>query len=233
MKSGFPVYQILSPNLGELRWNTNPDDTLLAIQLAWKEVIETNFGQNLTQIRLGFTALTLEWKSSESQLAFEKRIKNLSPTPKNLPSKIWQIPVCYELPFSPDLDRLAADKRLSKADLVNLHADALYRIHFFGFLPGFMYLSGLPEILSTPRKQVPDRSVAAGSVAIGGSQTGIYPQQSPGGWHIIGRCPISLFSAQTTPPVWASVGERVRFVPISQVEFEKIQLQPDHWKRNG
>lgn len=230
MKSGFPVYQKLSPNLGELRWSTKPDDTLLAIQLAWKEEIEANFGQNLIQIRLGFTALTMEWKSLENQIAFEESLNNLCPSPKNLSSKIWKVPVCYEAPFSTDLDRLAKEKDISRSELIRLHTDSVYRIHFFGFLPGFMYLRGLPELLNTPRKKNPDRTVPAGSVAIGGDQTGIYPQSSPGGWHIIGRTPMPLFSTQHESPVWAQIGDQVRFMPISGAHFQELNYQPELWK---
>jgi KipI family sensor histidine kinase inhibitor len=230
MNQGFPAYQKLTPILGELTWNSKSDDTLLAIQLAWKEAIDSNFGQNLIQIRLGFTTLTMEWKSPEYQIAFEKNFKNLTPSPKNLSSKIWKVPVCYEAPFSTDLERLANEKGISQSELIRLHSDSLYRIHFFGFLPGFMYLKGLPILLHTPRKKIPDRTVSAGSVAIGGEQTGIYPQQSPGGWHIIGQTPITLFSAKLEPPVWAQIGDQVRFVPISSQYFQELEHQPELWK---
>jgi inhibitor of KinA len=143
-----------------------------------------------------------------------------------LSTKIWLVPVCYELDYGKDLENLAKTKGLGIEELIALHSSTTYRIHFFGFLPGFMYLNGLPEILHSARKAVPERAVPAGSVAIGGSQTGIYPRQSPGGWHIIGRTPLALFDAEKNPPVWASPGDSLRFVPIHESELEKLLKNP-------
>jgi len=101
-----------------------------------------------------------------------------------------------------------------------LHSEPLYRIHFFGFLPEFMYLSGLPALLHIPGKHVPDRIVPAGSVAIRGNQTGIYPMESPSGWHLIGRSPLTFFNPQEDYPVVAEVRDRIKFSTISLQEYE-------------
>jgi inhibitor of KinA len=137
-----------------------------------------------------------------------------------LSNAIWQVPVCYDPDYGQDLNSLAESKNLSLSELIQLHSEPLYRIHFFGFLPGFFYLNGLPPLLHTPRKSVPLLAVPAGSVAIGGSQTGIYPMQSPGGWHIIGRSPLIFFDSKQPIPVWAKPGEQIEFVPISAAQFQ-------------
>jgi inhibitor of KinA len=103
-----------------------------------------------------------------------------------------------------------------------MHSNAHYRVNCLGFTPGFPYLSGLPPALRTPRRPVPRKQVPAGSVGIGGSQTGIYPMTSPGGWNIIGRTPIRLFNPQKNPPALLCAGDSVRFRPITLDEFEQL-----------
>ncbi len=137
-------------------------------------------------------------------------------------SRRVEIPVCYDPAFAPDLADVAGLHQLSAADVVRLHSGAVYTVHFLGFSPGFAYLGGLPEVLATPRLARPRTSVPAGSVAIGGSQTGIYPHATPGGWRIIGRTPLVMFDAARETPALLSIGDAVRFVPIEAKEFEHV-----------
>ncbi|MBI3145030.1 MAG: 5-oxoprolinase subunit PxpB [Pseudogulbenkiania sp.] len=123
------------------------------------------------------------------------------------------IPVHYGGDSGPDLGDVARHAGLSAADVVAAHSGAEYIVFFLGFQPGFAYLGGLPEELATPRRAEPRLSVPAGSVAIGGSQTGIYPAAAPGGWHIIGRTELTLFDPLRDPPSLLLPGDRVRFVP--------------------
>jgi KipI family sensor histidine kinase inhibitor len=127
-----------------------------------------------------------------------------------------EIPVRYGGEYGPDLEDVARHTGLSAGRVVELHASAEYRVHFLGFSPGFPYLGGLPAQLSTPRLAAPRTLVPGGSVAIGGSQAGIYPMDSPGGWRIIGRTPLRLFDAQGSPPALLAMGDRVRFTPIRE-----------------
>lgn len=226
-----PAYLEITPLLGELVWKESPSDELLCRQLGYLTQLETQFANQLLEIRQGFTRISLVWKKEEFQREFKTSILELPITPQTLPGKIWEVPVCYEEPYSPDLSELAKLKKLTPSQVIQLHASQVYRIHFFGFLPGFFYLSGLPEILHTPRKAVPSLSVPKGSVAIGGTQTGIYPNESPGGWHLIGRTPISLFEHSLDPPVWAKVGEQIQFKPISLKEFESWSEPLFHFKK--
>jgi inhibitor of KinA len=130
------------------------------------------------------------------------------------------IPVCYGGEFGPDLPALAQHCGLAAAEVATLHAGAEYLVHAIGFTPGFAYLGGLPEKLSTPRRPTPRSHVPAGSVAIGGSQTGVYPVASPGGWQIIGRTPVALFRPSRDPAAVLRIGDRVRFRAITEAEAE-------------
>ncbi len=129
------------------------------------------------------------------------------------------IPVCYGGDAGPDLEAVAAAHHLTAAQVVERHSHAEYRVSAIGFAPGFPYLIGLPESLHTPRRPTPRTRVPAGSVAIGGAQTGIYPSASPGGWHLIGRTPLRLFDPLARPPALLQTGDWVQFDTISSEEF--------------
>lgn len=220
-----PTYQLISPTLGELVWNANPTDELLSFQFAYLTYLKTNFSPTLLEVRQGFTRLSLMWKNPSSQQEFVQLSGALNLVPEHLPEKLWQVPVCYSSEFGQDLESFARSKNLSPEQVIQLHIQPRYRIHFFGFQPGFFYLNGLSPKLHLPRKSVPSPAVPSGSVAIGGKQTGIYPKESPGGWHILGRTPLSLFDRQKQPPVWAKPGERIQFVPIDAQQYKQ-------WKPN-
>ena len=138
------------------------------------------------------------------------------------PSAIIRIPVCYAGDFAPDLYTMALDKQMDPLEIIALHTSAVYRVYTIGFLPGFSYMAEVHEKLITPRKAKPV-PVAAGSVGIAGAQTGIYPLESPGGWHIIGRTPIKQFDANTKELVKLKVGDRVQFYAISEEEYENVK----------
>ena len=138
-------------------------------------------------------------------------------------SQLIEIPVCYDKVFAPDLSELADYCHLTESAVVSRHSNKEYLVHMLGFLPGFLYLGGLDNALNCPRKTTPSSRIYAGSVGIGGNQTGIYPVQSPGGWHIIGRTPIRLFDPEWQSPVIASPLDRVKFVAISEQEFKQIE----------
>lgn len=132
-----------------------------------------------------------------------------------------EVPVCYERAFAPDLDELCAHTGLSAAQVVERHSAVDYRVFFLGFTPGFPYLGGLDPALAIPRHDTPRTRVEAGSVGIGGQQTGIYPAASPGGWRIIGRTPLRLFDHGRTPCSLLAPGDVLRFVPVSADEFAR------------
>ncbi len=131
-----------------------------------------------------------------------------------VPARTVEIPVRYGGAAGPDLAQVAAHAGMAPAEVVRLHAAGEYLVHMIGFAPGFPYLGGLDSRLHCPRREVPRTAVPAGSVGIGGSQTGIYPLESPGGWQLIGRTPLVLFDPSRDPPALLRAGDRVRFVPL-------------------
>lgn len=126
--------------------------------------------------------------------------------------RVVEIPVRYGGEDGPDLADVAAHCGLSADEVVRRHTKARYTVYFIGFQPGFAYLGGLDEALHTPRRAAPRLAVPAGSVGIGGAQTGIYPLATPGGWQLIGRTAVPLFSPDAEPPTLLAPGDRVRFV---------------------
>jgi len=141
-------------------------------------------------------------------------------TKRNVPSV--EIPVCYDPEFTPDLDGVARHAQISTKEVVDLHSAGEYRVSCIGFVPGFPFLTGLSKKLATPRRAVPRKEIAPGSVGIGGAQTGIYPLRSPGGWNLIGRTPLQLFDPQKDPPTLLRAGDRVRFRAITREEFDSL-----------
>jgi inhibitor of KinA len=137
------------------------------------------------------------------------------------PERTVEIPVCYAPELGIDLEAVASHHGLSPDEIVRLHTSGSYRVRFLGFSPGFPYLSGLPAQLATPRLPTPRTHVPAGSVAIGGAQTGVYPLATPGGWRIIGRTPLRLFDPHRSPPALLQMGDHVTFRRISRAEFER------------
>jgi KipI family sensor histidine kinase inhibitor len=133
-----------------------------------------------------------------------------------------EVPVCYAGDFGPDLDAVARHAGLDADAVVGRHSGAEYRVAMLGFAPGFAYLLGLDAALHTPRRATPRTRVPAGSVAIGGAQTGIYPRELPGGWQIIGRTPLTLFDPARDPPAALAPGQHVRFRAIDAHEFAAL-----------
>ncbi len=134
-----------------------------------------------------------------------------------------QIPVCYGGEYGPDLVDVSAMHGMTPEQVIELHSSATYLVYFLGFIPGFAYLGELPEALVTPRLATPRRSVPPGSVGIAGSQTGVYPFATPGGWRLLGRTPISIFRPDRNELSLLSIGDRVRFTPISREQFASLE----------
>lgn len=136
--------------------------------------------------------------------------------------RLVDVPVCYDEEFGVDLDAASTGLGLSIDELVSRHSAGSYRVAMLGFAPGFPYLLGLDSSLHLPRRSQPRLHVPAGSVAIGGAQTGIYPSELPGGWHLIGRTPLRLFDALHDPPQRLNPGDRVRFIAIDRNRFKAL-----------
>lgn len=135
------------------------------------------------------------------------------------PSRLVKVPVCYEEAMAPDLSDMAVSLGLSAETLIERHSAARYTVAMIGFAPGFPYLMGLHASLAMPRLATPRTQVPAGSVAIGGNQTGIYPRDSPGGWRLIGRTPLRLFDPARHAPSLLMPGDQVVFKRIDSEAF--------------
>ena len=136
--------------------------------------------------------------------------------------RVFEIPVCYGGEYGPDLGIIAKNAGLSEREVIDIHTSCDYLIYMLGFLPGFCYLGGLDERIHTPRLKTPRLKIPAGSVGIGGSQTGIYPMESPGGWNLMGMTPVRTYDPERDVPILVQAGDYIRFVEIDEAEFSRI-----------
>jgi inhibitor of KinA len=140
--------------------------------------------------------------------------------------RLVEIPVCYGPEFGPDLEDVAVLHKLTPERIIELHSSTTYLVYFLGFAPGFAYLGELPAELVTPRLPTPRRRVPPGSVGIAGSQTGVYPLATPGGWRLLGRTPLAMFRPDRPGLSLVSTGDHVRFTPISAERFAVLEQAP-------
>jgi len=159
----------------------------------------------------GYASVTLHYDPEQVTLAqLQATVRNLfrsRPAPP-VPGRLHRIPVTYD---GPDLEDAARALGLGIGELVRLHTTPTYRVFMVGFVPGWAYLGPLPEPLRLPRRSVPRTQVPAGSVAMAGAQTGVYPLPTPGGWHLIGRTDLPMFIPDHDPPLLLRTGDRVKF----------------------
>ena len=143
-----------------------------------------------------------------------------------------EIPTLYNDEVGPDLSYVAEHNKLSKEEVIKIHIGTDYLVYMLGFMPGFTYLGGMSEKIATPRLESPRLQIYPGSVGIAGKQTGMYPSMSPGGWRIIGRTPLKLYNPDSDTPVYISSGDYVRYVSISEEEYNDIlkKVENDEYK---
>ncbi|WP_299364798.1 5-oxoprolinase subunit PxpB [Winogradskyella sp.] len=183
-----------------------------------KQKIEIIHTYSSILIIYNFTIENINDKFFELKSLFETQGGDLE-----IASSTWEIPVCYDEEFGVDFENFSKEKGLIKQEVVKLHSESIYTVFFIGFLPGFLYLGGLNSKLHLDRKKTPKFDVKKGAVAIGGEQTGIYPQDSPGGWHIIGQTPVELFNSLHEIPCPIQAGDKVKFKSISKPEFIELK----------
>lgn len=209
-----------------LEWQQEPNSDLLHELNCFKEKIKNHF-KEFSQITQGYCSLLIQLKSNiENSNKINNKLillhKNINTNKSDKISKHWSIPVLYEGLFGLDLEYLSIELKLSIEKIISLHTKKTYNVYFIGFLPGFLYLEGLDSRLFFTRKKTPRLKIPKGAVAIGGKQTGIYPDQSPGGWQIIGNTPIKLFKPNDKKPCFASSGDTLSFYPVSFEQYTVI-----------
>jgi len=186
--------------------------------------LQQNPPEGVVSIRPGLDALLLEYDSNESlaqSINLLERMQHRETPGFPTATAVLQVPVCYDLGY--DLESISAQTGLSREEVVALHTSQEYQVWMIGFMPGFPYMGELPAGLQIARKSAPDLLVPGGAVAIADEYVGIYPFDSPGGWHVIGRTPIKILDYEREIPCTFQYGMKVRFMPVSYDEFERIQ----------
>lgn len=136
---------------------------------------------------------------------------------------VVEVPTVYGGEFGPDLSFVASHNHLSEDEVISIHSGTDYLVYMLGFIPGFTYLGGMDPRIATPRLSSPRTLIPAGSVGIAGEQTGTYPSDSPGGWQIIGRTPVTMYDMSKAQAALLNAGDYVRYVPIDESEFHRIK----------
>lgn len=195
--------------------------------VAMAESVRRQFGPVVRDAVVGYHTLTVyfdpvaidgRWLEGELTAIAQEAV----PLPDAAGAAI-EVPVCYGGDLGPDLAGVAAQLGCSEADVIALHTSREYRVFVVGFVPGFAYMGPVDERLALPRRSNPRTGVPAGSVAIAAGQTGIYPMETPGGWHLLGRTHVRPFDATRSQPVLFRPGDRVTFRAIPRAEFEAGQ----------
>jgi inhibitor of KinA len=201
------------------------DPAINSRAMALATSLEARWAAILRDIVIGYCTLTVyfdplridgRWLASELESLARDTTANA-----NGSGVLVEVPVCYDSDFGPDLQDVAAFGECSIEEAIALHGRGTYRVYMIGFIPGFAYLAEVDRRIAAPRRATPRTAVPAGSVAIAGGQTGIYPAVTPGGWNIIGRTPVKPYDATRPDPLLCRPGDTVKFVRISRAEFDR------------
>lgn len=209
-----------------IEWPAKIDQNILENVLKFKNAIQKNNIKVIVDIINAYNSLTIFYHTTieniDSEILALKSIFEMLDSSNEIKNMLWKIPVCYDEKFGVDLEEISRKNKLKNNEITSLHSRAIYTVYFIGFLPGFLYLGGLDKKLHFPRKANPRLQVAKGAVGVGGEQTGVYPQESAGGWNIIGNSPIEFFDRKKEHPCFAQAGDKVEFIPIDLKTHEEI-----------
>lgn len=201
------------------------DPAISARVIALGRAVRERWGDLIRDAVVGYCSLTVyfdpltldpAWLEAEVRRAAEEL-----PAATVVDGALIDVPVCYGGDLGPDLAHVAAEAGCSEADVVALHSGRAYRVYVVGFVPGFPYMAEVDPRLALPRRASPRTKVPAGSVAIAAGQTAIYPSETPGGWHLIGRTSVKPYDPSRERPFLFKPGDRVRFHPVERAEFER------------
>src|SRR5690554_3680571 len=207
------------------------DDANLAPIMALSQHCEAAFGPALIDLTPSYTTLLVEFdllqiSPAQALLKLQSVLDKLAQTSSSITGPLKELPVWYEPSVGPDLIRIANNNDLSVEQVIELHTATTYQVFALGFAPGFAFMGSVDARLSAPRLETPRPRVAAGSVAITGRQTSAYPTQSPGGWNLLGRTPMTLFDRNREQMSYFQVGDRVQMVAITKQEFLQLGGDP-------
>jgi len=224
-------YQLTYKQFGErailIEWPAKIQEATLYDIIRYKAAILDHLSEAIEDCIVGYNSLVVKYHSFLKEYKNSKRvleaIYNTAHERTRPATYQWELPVCYDKQFGIDLKEMSTALKLSVNEIIELHTSTSYTVYFIGFLPGFLYLGGLDERLHLVRKKTPRLQVAQGAVAIGGHQTGVYPMQSAGGWHVMGNTPVPLFDAAKARPCFAKAGDQIKFEAVSLAEYHQIE----------
>lgn len=205
----------------------NTSTCVTAVRQLQNQITELQI-PGVISVRPGLDSLLLEFEDGADRKQIEKGLENLElaeSTEKPSFHETMRVPVCYEPEFGIDLENVAKATRLTPEDVIQHHSFPVYKVWMIGFMPGFPYLGELSQTLQIPRKPTPDPRIPAGSVAVAEEYVGVYPFDSPGGWHVLGRTPLRLFDYRRTSPWLFQYGMQVQFYSITKEEFQIIKRE--------
>lgn len=226
------TYKLFGSSAILVEWPANISQEIIQDIISFERQVKEI--ESILDTIIAYNSLLIRYKNSiidnEIMISQLKKIYTASSYLINQDQFLWQIPVCYDVSFGIDLEEIACKKKCSVAEIIRLHTEVDYLVYFIGFQPGFLYLGGLHQNLHVPRKSNPRVRVDKGSVGIGGSQTGIYPQNSSGGWNIIGKSPLNFFNMKASNPCFAKPGDRIQFVSVDLHTFYQIEREDANQK---
>ena len=229
MRQDFPKINPVGERAILLEFEPEIDEQLLQKLPSVKVLIENFYIKEEVEVTNAYNSLLIVYHQPIEYVYGEvsklERLVEDAKIEKNTTSKIYHLPVCYSNEFGLDLELISEQNQLSIEEIISRHTTPIYTVFFMGFLPGFLYLGGLDEKLRISRKEQPRMKIEKGAVGIGEKQTGIYPQPSPGGWQIIGNCPVNFFDKNSFPPSQISSGDKVKFYAVSEDEFKQISAE--------
>ena len=225
------LYKLKYKPLGSIavliEWPKSIDTDILKNIGLFRHKIHIDMGEYVLETVPAYNSLTIFFDTNKIKYSSVVRdLKEIYETKDQkliTAYKLWKIPVCYDEEFALDLKELSKAKKMTREKIIEIHSAKVYDVYFIGFLPGFLYLGGLDDRLQHPRKDKPRLQIKQGDVGIAGSQTGIYPRVSPGGWNIIGNTPLQFFKVDEFPPCFAVSGDKLQFVPTDRETYDKIK----------
>ena len=208
-----------------VEWPARIDPLVSSRAVALAQAVRAEYAAAVRDVVVGYCSVTVYFDplqvdagTLEDDL---RRIIRTLPAPVISDGGLIDVDVCYGGDLGPDLADVATFARASEADVIALHSALTYRVYVVGFIPGFPYMASVDPRLTLPRRAIPRMKVPAGSVAIAAGQTGIYPSETPGGWHLIGRTHVKPYDDSRAEPFLFKPGDRVRFHPVDRDEFER------------